>query len=300
MPITITTESIPGVVFNTSYEPFTLEASGGIPPYTWGYTVDDTYPPLDFVGVDFPPGLSLTPDGVISLHQAQDLVAGNYNLTLMTTDSTGSSSAPEPLLLTVSCGEQLDPISNLYRAFPVTNKGSATLLTYVGPGDQFIPACSSFTQTAHSALYPSTADFLVGESYSWALVRSPITLPAADSSSLFSPGVGLDTWVSIFLNTSNQAILYGNRTITSGYRDPKYQYSISPKYPNGRHTFGDAIDLRNNSWGTSQSQSEYNAMRSAALAAGASYVEPWSLVNNSINKGHEHADWRNIPGPYQQ
>jgi len=121
----------------------------------------------------------------------------------------------------------------------------------------------------------------------------------------FSFSVGLDSWVTVFShNTASQGKNYGPRLITSGYRDPQYNHTRSPNYPNGRHQFGDAIDLNNNSWDTfgnsPQSLAEYWEMSYAAYIAGARYVEPWSAVANNSLKGHAHADWRDTPGPYQQ
>jgi hypothetical protein len=160
--------------------------------------------------------------------------------------------------------------------------------------ENFVPACSSFTKTAQSELFPSPSFFLVGETYTWALVRYPLTLSYGSPT---LPGLGLDTWVTLFNNTTTfLGLNYGPPTINSAYRDPEHNHNISPKYPNSRHVIGDAIDLKNNSWGTPLSLSEYWFRYNAAYDAGAAYVEPYSAAA----AGHAHADWRNTPGPYQQ
>jgi hypothetical protein len=304
-PLTITTTSITAVTFNTPYTPFTFKASGGIPPDTWTAQADNTYPPLTAYCSPapqpcFPPGLQFD-SPTISPGPSTDLVSGAYNLAVTVTDSTNTSAGPVTLLLTVSCGfGTLDALTGIYRTYPRDNVGTVTLQGYFVTGDQFIPACSSFTQTAHSSLYPFTSQFLPGEPYTWALIRSPLTAPAA----LLPAGIGLDTWVTVFSSTTAaQGQNYGPRVITSGYRDPQYNQTVSTAL-NGRHQFGDAIDLNNNSWDTfgnsPQSMAEHEAMCNAADLAGADYIEPWSMVANASQKGHGHADWRNTSGPYQQ
>jgi hypothetical protein len=281
-PPTITTQSIPVASYNAPYlfptfnsNTFQLQASGGTPPYTWTVAGDITYPPLSAFCTTgngcFPPGLAFSTNGptggTISADPSYDLVSGTYKLTFTVTDSAGmscSTGAPcsPSLPLTVTCGGDgtLDTITGLYRTYTAENVGTATLQRYFVTGDQFVPACSSFTQTAHSVLFPSTSQFLAGgEPYAWALIRNPLTAPAA----LLPAGFGLDTWVTVFSNTTAvQGKNYGPRVITSGYRDPQYNHQLDPNHPNGRH--------------------------------------PWNAVNKPSQKGHAHADWRNTPGPYQQ
>lgn len=57
------------------YLAVTLQASGGTGPYTWA-------------GTGMPPGLSVSPQGVIT---GNNTTAGNYNFTVQVTDSTGAT-----------------------------------------------------------------------------------------------------------------------------------------------------------------------------------------------------------------
>jgi len=56
------------------YLAVTLQASGGTPPYTWA-------------GTGMPPGLTVSPQGVVT---GNNTTAGKYNFTVQVTDSTGA------------------------------------------------------------------------------------------------------------------------------------------------------------------------------------------------------------------
>lgn len=337
--LTITTTSIPDATYNAptlfaaygtspASDTFQFQASGGTPPYTWTVSVDITSPPTSevcaFGQACFPPGLQFDGStGTISANPSTDLVSGTYNLTAVTvTDSAGasytcpnSSTCPTPFTLTVSCGSdgELDTLTNLYRTYPAYNKG-VPLLTYVANGAQFIPPCSSFTQTAQAP--SSLGSFIqsgeaasqvsLGISNPWALVRSPLTIPAA----LLPAGYGLATWVTVFNQTTTaQGKNYGARTISGGYRDPVYNASLSASSSsnNSRHMFGDAVDLHNASYivgspgtngscgGQQAALDELNAMLATAKLAGAGYVEPPNIAAYC----HAHADWKNKGGAFQ-
>lgn len=74
-PLVITTLSLPSATVGSSYSG-TLNASGGIAPYTW--TV---------ISGALPPGLSLSTSGVIS---GTPTTAGTYNFTVQVIDPLGN------------------------------------------------------------------------------------------------------------------------------------------------------------------------------------------------------------------
>ena len=89
----------------------------------------------------------------------------------------------------------------------------------------------------------------------WALVRAPLI---ADSVS----GYGIDRWRD----------WYGaSRIINSSYRNPVRNVGLTPSgAANSRHMFGDAADLRNETY----TENEWTAMHTAAANANADYIEP--------------------------
>ncbi len=71
--ITTTTAQLPTGVTGTAYPPTTLQASGGVTPYTWSYTGS------------LPTGLNLSASGVIT---GTPTATGTFNFTVKVTDST--------------------------------------------------------------------------------------------------------------------------------------------------------------------------------------------------------------------
>lgn len=180
------------------------------------------------------------------------------------------------LLTCMSCQPSIDPPSD-----PPNTGGACG-----GERDQMIkeykdhqvnltPACSDFTQSAHSAFF-TFKELSVNEPHAWALVREPLTIDKSD-------GYGLDKWRDAYGSS---------RIINSAYRSPKKNADVGGA-AQSRHMYGDAVDLRNASGG----DTEYNAMVTAANAARADYIEP---VTGPCKKACVHADWRNTPGGYSQ
>jgi Kelch motif len=78
-PLFITTATLPDAINGQTYNPPTgisLQAIGGKPPYTWGFSGDGSF---------LPAGLSLSPSGVIS--GAPDTAARTFQITVEVTDS---------------------------------------------------------------------------------------------------------------------------------------------------------------------------------------------------------------------
>jgi hypothetical protein len=142
---------------------------------------------------------------------------------------------------------------------------------YVDYGVAVIPPCRSFTQTAHSQYF--TFSELNTSDYAWALIRSPLTVNQ-------SSGYGLDRW----------RVEYGGpRTINSAYRNPARNARVGG-VPNSRHVYGDAGDLRNESYGGPNEALEWQAMYDAATRAHADWKE---ATNGPCGLRCFHADWRN-------
>ena len=93
-PLAVTTTSLPGGIAGSSYPSTTLQASGGVPPYTWVLAS----------GSNLPAGLSLSPTGAISGTPAA-ASNGPYPLSFVVTDSfTTPETARAALTLTISGG----------------------------------------------------------------------------------------------------------------------------------------------------------------------------------------------------
>lgn len=95
LPLQVTTTSLPNGALNSAYPATTLQATGGVPPYTWTLTTAPS---------TFPPGLTLAPSGSISGTPTQ---TGTFNFTVQVADSIGTPPAPASLSITVSNLAQL-------------------------------------------------------------------------------------------------------------------------------------------------------------------------------------------------
>jgi hypothetical protein len=92
--LAITTTSLPGGTATSPYPSTTLQAAGGVPPYTWALGAGST----------LPAGLSLSTAGVLSGTPAA-ASSGSYPLTFVVTDSfTTPDTAQVGLTLTISGG----------------------------------------------------------------------------------------------------------------------------------------------------------------------------------------------------
>jgi hexosaminidase len=85
-PVSVTTTSVPDAMLGARYSRPVLAVSGGIPPYTWSVSARW-----------LPPGLSLSPAGVIS---GSPVLAGAFDFTVQAADSAGAT-ATASLSITV-------------------------------------------------------------------------------------------------------------------------------------------------------------------------------------------------------
>ena len=222
-----------------------IAATGGTQPYTWSAS-------------GLPSGMLMnSSSGAL---YSTPTVSGTFSITVTVTDnSSPQKTASQGYSLTVNpatqtgCGDERDQMIAEYATY----------------GGYLSPTCASFTKTAHS-VYFAFAELNVNDSYSWAIIRYPLTAPA-------SSGYGLDLW---------RADAGGvPRYVNSAYRAPAHNQAVGG-VPNSRHIFGDAVDLRN----VPQTQAEYNLLSNAANEAQADYIEPWT---GPCGSGCVHGDWRN-------
>ncbi len=242
--ISITTTSLAVATQNVAYQQG-ITATGGTQPYTWSAS-------------GLPSGMLMnSSSGAL---YSTPTVSGTFSITVTVTDnSSPQKTASQGYSLTVNpatqtgCGDERDQMIAEYATY----------------GGYLSPTCASFTKTAHS-VYFAFAELNVNDSYSWAIIRYPLTAPA-------SSGYGLDLW---------RADAGGvPRYVNSAYRAPAHNQAVGG-VPNSRHIFGDAVDLRN----VPQTQAEYNLLSNAANEAQADYIEPWT---GPCGSGCVHGDWRN-------
>ena len=111
--LSVTTTSLPGGTASTPYPSTSLQASGGVPPYSWSLQSGS-----------LPPGLTLSTAGAISGTPAS---AGAYPVTFTVTDSsTTPQTANASLTLTIAAAPT-GPTSNL--SLTTTSLAEATLNT---------------------------------------------------------------------------------------------------------------------------------------------------------------------------
>ena len=92
-PISVTTTSLPDAMLGTRYSVPMLAVSGGTPPYTW--SVSDRW---------LPPGLSLSPAGVIS---GSPVLAGAFDFTVQAADSAGATVAASLSITVGGCATNI-------------------------------------------------------------------------------------------------------------------------------------------------------------------------------------------------
>jgi hypothetical protein len=280
-PLTITTPSLPGKTAGQPYS-FTLQATGGTPaappaaPYSWTVQANCFGFPQSL-----PIGLTFDPSGAITSDAAARVISDIYCIQITVSDTSGNT-ASDALTLAVDCGNSdRDQITDQYRVFGVYDISS----NY----SPFAPACSDFTDSAHSTFF-SFPELHVNDPNPSALIRYPLVAQTG----LIGPPFGLD---------SVRAIYGSALALTSGYRSPAYNATISNARQGSRHMFGDAVDFNNASGTLAQWLKIYNA----AQLAGASWLESQNskypcrcvLTGPRAKCACVHADWRRIGGAYQ-
>jgi hypothetical protein len=185
------------------------------------------------------------------------------------------------------CGDERDQIIQEYQT--QANGGVyATGVIDSTSGASFIPSCQDFTQSAHT-LYFSFADLnqsstTLPPQFTWALVRSPLTMPTYSIGLPIYGGGALDNWAAQLVP------LWGPRHINTAYRNPSRNILVGG-VQRSRHMFGDAIDLRNES----RTLDEWTDMVVAAILSGNPWIEP---LTGPCGIGCVHADWRRSPGAW--
>jgi hypothetical protein len=82
---------------------------------------------------------------------------------------------------------------------------------------------------------------------------------------------------------------HSSPAVTSAYRSPLVNVSVSPDFPHDRHVHGDAVDLD-----SANDPAVWNALKAAALKANGACVEPLTVLKkySKYPYAHVHADWR--------
>lgn len=245
-------------------------------------TIIEPVVPITFsvVGGSLPPGWLINFDYLNPTQGRTDIRGpGNatpdvYVFTIKATDANGRTGT-KTYTFTIGCGDERDEI----------------IAEYVKNGVRFYadpqspaPRCTDFTSIGHTEIYSFQDLMLPGddyESYGLGILGDALVAPA-------SSGHGLDLWVSILDESSV-------RPINSAYRNPAHNASVGGA-PQGRHQWGDAVDLRN----YSNTLKEYLLLANAARAARASWIEePVAPYTCRPGKGNcVHADWRYLTSSY--
>ncbi len=130
-PLTITTSSLPEGAVNQPYPPTTLQATGGIQPYTW--SVNPVLPNGLQFNVLSPGTISGTPlDGTAGTTTHTFTVSDSdapLNQTATTQLSLKINPAPTPLAITSPAGSTL-PNAKVGKNYNTTLKGSGGILPY--------------------------------------------------------------------------------------------------------------------------------------------------------------------------
>ena len=125
-PLAVTTSSLPGGTAGSPYPSTTLQASGGVSPYTWSLGSGT-----------LPTGLNLAAGGAISGTPA---VAGSYPLTFVVTDSSPTPQTAKAMLTLTISGSQTPVLTlttttladaTLNTAYSATVTASGGVLPYV-------------------------------------------------------------------------------------------------------------------------------------------------------------------------
>jgi hypothetical protein len=165
----VTTSSLPGGAVGSAYPSTTLQASGGVTPYTWALAS----------GSSLPAGLILSAGGALSGTPAAGS-GGPYSLTLVVTDSSNpqqTAQATLPLTITSTAGG-----------------GTALTLTTTSLPNATLNTAYSATLTASGGVTPYTFSLTSGSS-----------LPHRNTHQggkhiIFSPGGGFNDTDTAFAN----------------------------------------------------------------------------------------------------
>ena len=130
-PLTITTSSLPEGAVNQPYPPTTLQATGGIQPYTW--SVDPALPNGLLFNVHSPGTINGTPLIGTAGTTTHTFTVSDSDTPFNQTDSKALplkiNLAPTPLAITAPAGSSL-PVARVGKNYSTTLKGSGGILPY--------------------------------------------------------------------------------------------------------------------------------------------------------------------------
>ena len=169
-PLSITTSALNAGTYGTNYSA-TLAATGGVGPYTWTAN-----------GGSLPPGLTLTPAGVLS---GTPTATGNYNLVVTATDANSYAvQLKQPLPLSVSKALLLVAANNASMTYGATVPTfSANYTGWINNDTQSVLSGSaSLTTSATSSSVPgnytitAAAGTLTAANYTFSFVNGSLTV----------------------------------------------------------------------------------------------------------------------------
>ena len=130
-PLTITTSSLPEGAVNQPYHPATLQATGGIQPYTW--SVNPALPNGLLFNVHSPGTINGTPLNGTAGTTTHTFTVSDSDAPVNQTDSKPLplkiNPAPTPLVITSPAGSSL-PNARVRKNYGTTLKGSGGILPY--------------------------------------------------------------------------------------------------------------------------------------------------------------------------
>jgi hypothetical protein len=195
-PLAITTQSFSSASFGAAYSA-NLAATGGVAPYQW-----------TLLSGSLPPGLQLSPDGVIS---GSPTGAGTFNFTVQ----AGDSSTPQ---LTVQQGFSIQVL------LPEVSGVTVTLPPNLQPAEQPVvrvqisaPYPLALTGTLSLAFAPNAANNADDPAIQFSTGGRSVsfTIPAGQTQAVFPGGdVGLQTGTTAGTITLTTALNAGGSTVT--------------------------------------------------------------------------------------
>jgi hypothetical protein len=294
----VTETHLPDAEVGSFYSaPELLQAQGGIPPYIWSVAP----------GSPLPPGLVLshsnsrgTLGGILDATAEEDSrydpLLRRFLFRVEVSDAYGHTAQSE-IALEVECGDERDDLIEEYQLYGVFDESKQEL---------FVPRCVEITSTGRTQFYSFQELNVSNTSFpGMALLKN--SLLTGEGVPLVFKSVGLDGIVANYGSIPVHAPPcpapgLPSCVVNSGYRTPEQQADVSPAYPNGRHIFGDAVDLPNPDRNSplEVKKATYDRLVNAALSAGADWVENVAAkidcapsVMNCV-----HADYRNTKAKY--
>ena len=153
-PLSVTTSSLPGGTAGSPYPSTTLQASGGVTPYTWSLSSGT-----------LPAGLTLAAGGAIS---GTPTAAGSYPVTFAVTDSSSTPqtakaaftlaiAASQPPALTLTTATLADAVLNTAYSATLTASGGVAPYTFTLAGGTTLPAGLTLSSTGAITGTPTKA-----------------------------------------------------------------------------------------------------------------------------------------------